>query len=418
MVQRVLSCPSCGAQIDVPDNYFRATINCFHCGTPVKRISGTLFETEQAPAQPGRQYSAPPPSQQYPAPPQHYNMQGYPGYPPSQYTEMLPPRKSRTGLIVALVVLVVLVGAVIGIGVWASSLGGVDASGPWHHHVSEEGGFEADFPGEPKLSTKSISTPLGSRPMKRAQFMPLNSNFEVSYFDIDSPGEQVEYDYGRGADAIAKEVGGRVTGNQPHKVDRYTGRVFNISIDNGRKTTALLLRRGDRVFVVICENHRISDQSAADRFINSFKLLKAEGAADPYRCYSTVGNHWAHESISRVPGGEDFKSVMRYEVLSVDANEANVRITTFMNGDVSGLKSEFKVNFNETPNPQTQGFEKVREKLTTSLGTFDCDRTTVPTNDFVTDTWIDRATGLIVRVRSTRDGEVTSTMELTEYSVK
>jgi hypothetical protein len=145
MAQRVVTCPNCSASVEVPDNYFRATLACLSCGSPV-RVPGQQQTApwEHKPAarpepQPRPPQQPQPPQQQYrpqaaaqpfqPQPAQYAGAQrapqpqpqpagqpypgGAPAYPAqyaAQYGAYTPPRRSRAWMLALIIPAVIVVG--------------------------------------------------------------------------------------------------------------------------------------------------------------------------------------------------------------------------------------------------------------------------------------------------------------------
>lgn len=352
-------------------------------------------------------------------------MQGYPGaqYAPPQYAAGPVVRKSRTGMIVGIclggVVLAVIVGAV----VWGIMSPAMELDGPWYHQVSEEGGYEADFPRKPHEFSEPIPTPIGSRTLKRAQYMTSNFNFEVSYFDMGDRTGEMTYDYNSAARAMAEEIDAVLApGSETRRVGSYEGRIFTMQHKGNRKTKALLLRRGDRVYVVLCENYRAGQQASVDRFIDSFQLINNGLEVDSMRPYRTVGNYWTQRVVSNAFGdSSEFVTIMRYEVVSNDGRDVTLRTTTQVGGDsAEPFSSETVMHLADLASPITPSADnqQQRETITTSAGEFDCVKTTINNGGSVSHSWTDRKTGLLVRLESLNDGKPQTSIEMTECSVK
>lgn len=179
--------------------------------------------------------------------------------------------KSRTALLVVGGIIVLVIAA----SFWGIMGDGVDADGPWHHHVAGAGEYEADFPERPEASGESMPTPLGPRELKRARCVLSGVAFEVAYFDFGEDPSSVEFDYDLAAKAMAEDTGAVLAPeNTSHSVAGYEGRIFSLRRRAGRETRCLILRRNARVYVVSCEEFTPAQKAAADRFISSFKLVE------------------------------------------------------------------------------------------------------------------------------------------------
>ncbi len=284
MAQRQFPCPKCGATILVPDDYFKATIACAYCTTVVDRRTGALPGASPTAAAPTAVAPAAAPTQ-YPGSGQapHTENPGgggaWPQYaPPPIYT--VPPavqKKSHTKLIVG-VVAGTLVLAVAGVLLLAAIpllvSSGPTATGEWFHHASPDGGFRIDFPRQPQLSTGPVHSKLGSRTIHRARCIAFQMHFEASYFDLGKgPTWNYEFDYLAAAQAMASEGNGRVISQVPQQVSGRPGSAAIVSNGDGKQSTAVLVRNGNRVFIAICEGHQDEDREIVQRFLESFELV-------------------------------------------------------------------------------------------------------------------------------------------------
>lgn len=283
MGQRILNCPSCNARVEVPDNYFRANIACFQCGTQLDRRTGELASSGHA-ASPGMpahqaqpQYA---PQQQAPqqyAQPAQYGA-GYPQYgQPQQYAAY---QQTKSGKPVWMILLFILIPVgVVGILALAAipliTSGGVTATGTWHKHSDPAGAYEIEFPKRPKEGSERITTGVGLRTYKNATCMAGLMYFEAAWYDM-GPGSTDEYvfDYREAAQGMLEGTNGRIKSQKPYMVGKYKGSLVVMEEPGAILTTALMVRRTNRVHIIVVENHDSSDQAIVDRFIKSFKLTE------------------------------------------------------------------------------------------------------------------------------------------------
>ena len=311
MAQRILNCPSCNARVEVPVNYFRANIACFQCGTQIDRRTGALASTGQAapPIQPqygGNPQFAPNPQaaqpQQYaqsprPAQPQQYAQnlrpaqpqqyapnpqaagpQPYPQYYPPQYAGQMPAKKRFPVWAILLLIL----GPGLFVGIMAVAMipvltsGGVSETGEWHTHSSAVGGYEVQFPVRPTEKTEKTSTPLGYLPLHSAYCQPGRFHFEAAWYNMGpGPEEGYYFDYEEGARGVAEAKNGRVTSQERYIVQGHPGSIAVITQPGNLRSTCMMVRKGNRVYVLIVENHQTKHQAIVNRFVQSFKFLDA-----------------------------------------------------------------------------------------------------------------------------------------------
>ncbi|MCB9932531.1 MAG: hypothetical protein H6841_03825 [Planctomycetes bacterium] len=419
MAQRILTCPNCNQQVHVPDNYFRAAIQCMRCGAQLDRFTGQV-----AGAAPGRQAAGPRPAAYPPsAPPVAYPQAAQPvAYPFQGQTPQHPvysrPAKAKRWWLIPLVVIGSLVGVLVIVAVVAGPMllrGNISAEGDWHLYKSEEGNFSIEFPSEPKNRVQKLPTDLGTRKMYSAYLQPGVMFFEAGYFDLgDGPEGYYEFDYNAAA-ASMKQDGGRVTSQKQYMVGRYRGSLAVIE-DSGRYSTAMMVRVHNRVFIAVVENHSSGDQDIVDRFVKSFKLTANDGdlGIDYWYAYRTKGNSWTHRHTTDGQGSE-YINEMTYEVLQVQPDRALVRTTM---SQLPNAPTETWIEFREGSEPPMGNVSHSRETISVEAGEFDCTKTVFDDGNIHSTTWTSRKTGLLVRVESKHAGMPKSITELIRTNVK
>jgi hypothetical protein len=288
-----LTCPTCGANVRVATGDLRPSIPCRNCGTQVSQAVAPPQPAAARPASPpGNPPQAqsvplpvgpagfPPQAQPMPQPPypgvgQHPNAQpgAYPfSYGPAGY----PPPKKSAPRIILLVVLAVGVFAILvvaAIPLIVSKGSGVSATGSWHQHNSLAGGFRAEFPSAPREAARPMATPLGQRTMHRALLVKGMVHFEASYFDLGhGPTHEYYYDYDAAAMAIADMVKGKTVSQTPSYISGLEGTRVLIRLPSGNQSMCGIVRSGNRVHLIACENYPPSEAAMAARFVNSLSL--------------------------------------------------------------------------------------------------------------------------------------------------
>jgi hypothetical protein len=273
MAQRTLTCPNCSARVEVPIDYFGATIQCPQCSAELDRRSGEL-----AGAAPPPQYGhIPPPQYGHPQPPQHGGVP-YPGhYAPQAAFRPYQKAKTRWWLIPLIAIPCLMVVGIFGLAaIPLITSGGVSATGEWHTHIDTAGGYRIEYPAAPATKTQQIPTELGPRTMYSSYIQRGNMYFECGYYDFGGGAfEQYEVDYDKGARGMAESVGGRIVSQRPYMVGHLQGSISEIEA-RGRYVTGLMVRHGNRLYIVVVENHTRAQQDVVDRFMASFMLLLLE----------------------------------------------------------------------------------------------------------------------------------------------
>jgi hypothetical protein len=364
----------------------------------------------QMPAQPALQ-AVPQPHAPYPGGQQYPGWQSYPAPAYPMQVPYPPAPRSRTGLIIGLVLggllLAGIIALAVAVGVASSQL---DPAGPWHTYRNEAAGFEVEFPVAPTVDSETVDTDLGRRTVNSAHCMVYFTRFDVAWFDLGSgsPSEYI-YDYDEAAGEVAQDFDGRVVSRERRQFGAHSGLLVKVADSQELYASVLMLRIGNRVYLVAVENYELDEQPVADRFIDGFKLLNA-GSQDPWRAYRTVGNSWTHRTEIKTL---DLKlvSYVRYDVLSVSDDSAKVRITNFDDDMKQTNQNDMDMKFhvNQGPSGSVPDLKTVREEIHVAAGPFDTDVTSFEGGS----TWVCRKTGLMVKTETEQ-----VLIELTEYKVK
>lgn len=314
MAQRVLKCPSCGAGVEVPDNYFRANIACFQCGAQLDRRTGGIAgsghaappgqvarpasQQQNRQAAPGQRAAQPQQHArqgapgQYSAQPQQYASQpgpaqyssspygtSYPQYgPPPQYGGY---QQAKTGKPTWMIVLLILVPVVV-VGILALAAiplitsGGISASAvnSWPEYRSAHGRYTIRMPIAPKESSKTEMTPLGPRVIYAADAHYKLRNFGVGYFDLgEGPVDDYTFDYRQAASGMASVYGGTIVEQGPAMVSGQSGHMARIQQKSKRFYTRVhILRYGNRIYFVLAEAYTDDQEEAVKAFMNTFRI--------------------------------------------------------------------------------------------------------------------------------------------------
>ncbi|MBZ0136005.1 MAG: hypothetical protein K8I27_06490 [Planctomycetes bacterium] len=413
MAQRIHQCPACSAAVAVPDGYFRATIACPQCRAELIRHSGELAEPGYA--VPAGQAQARP---QQAVPPQY--AAGYPQYgPPPQYAGYAnPPVKGRRWwLIPVILVPVVAVLGILGLALIPLFVGGsVAGTGDWYTHRDEKAQYMVEFPREPRIGSESVDTEMGSRQFQTASVLAGGIAFEVGWMDM-GPGRESDYffDYKAAAAAFVAEKDAWVSSQTQYMVGRYVGSIA-ICTDKAKVySTIVMVRRGNRVYTVLAENHKADQQEVVDRFIQSFTLLEESAAAgDGLTMYDKVGNYWMTRTTVYSGGPDNVQHVMRTEVKAISGFEITLMTHSQMGGDT--IESEHQIDLREWRPAYADVKSSRTVTLTVEAGTFEC--RLYESTASGTKTWICAKTGLTVKVESGGGPNSGSVIELIRTNVK
>ncbi|MCA8935895.1 MAG: hypothetical protein KDB68_06790 [Planctomycetes bacterium] len=337
---------------------------------------------------------------------------------PEQYRAGNTPKKSNSSKVIGFGIAAVVVAVIVGAAIWGATGGGIDANGVWHHHIARAGEYEADFPEQPEPSVVSIFTPLGAKDLKSVRCIVSGVSFEVAYFDIGGDQSSVDYDYDVAADAMAQEVGAVLKpGIRTHTLDDYEGRIYSMTSQAGRESMFLLLRRRGRIYLVLCEEFTDGQRDAAERFIESFRLIGQAEKESFRKFYTTVGNGWViRESVSR-GGSLVLKQETQFEVVGATASEVEVRTTTTERGASKVQGRPFRILL-ELLRQELPPRREPIETMTTAAGVFECARKSVGDQSSGTTTWTDLTTGLVVREETLAEGKIKAVSELVALTRK
>jgi len=402
MTQRSFACPNCGAQVVVPLDYFHARIYCHQCHAVLDRRTGEL-----AGAAPPQYTQPQPPQYGVPYPVQYGPSQGYAPYPQ--------PKKRRWWLIPLIAVPIMMVVGILGLAaIPLITSGGFSSTGEWHTYTDTAGGYQIDFPRIPSTKTQQIPTALGQRTLYSSYIQRGIFHIECSYYDLGSgPYEDYEVDYAAGANGMAESKNGRVVSIDPHMVGHLSGSLALIKA-HGRYSTGLMVRHGNRLHIVVVENHTERQQDIVDRFLSSFKLIDEHGIelADPMKAWRTVGNNWTIRTTVDVDGAEPVVSTTLTEIIDISGNEVTHSLTVTGMGSINTMEGILYLE--QTSQDDRNQYDEVsRETITTEAGTFDCDKKVY---EYSTE-WVCRETGLLVLMEPRGSGSTTR-VELIEVNVR
>ncbi|HSE30900.1 MAG TPA: energy transducer TonB [Pyrinomonadaceae bacterium] len=174
-------------------------------------------------------------------------------------------------------------------GVWRSADANPDS---WKRFVSMEGRFTAVFPGSPKVSEETISSPPLRAVIHKTQFTSL-AEYGVIYSDypkeiVDRTSADVILD--QGAQGAVAEVNSQLLSISPITVNGYPGRFLKERMPNGTIMQAKLVLVGQRLFQVAITTPREDGvrpetvgfyNSIAQKFLDSFEIINSNLSAAP-----------------------------------------------------------------------------------------------------------------------------------------
>ncbi len=191
----------------------------------------------------------------------------------------------------------------------------------WREFTSAEGGFTVSMPAEPKVSTQRLPPPHESVTM-RTHIAETEAEYGVAYADYP---EQIE-----GTDKVGpffaavrdegvKGVGGRLLEDREESFDGHPGRVYRFEYAGGYQIRCRLFVVVRRLYMVTAstygtkardEQARRTSETAADKFMASFKLHRIEDGArqrlpagDPNRQAALSSNGEVDRLLRSLPEG-------------------------------------------------------------------------------------------------------------------
>ena len=401
MAQRTFPCTSCGAPIEVPDDYFKSQIGCPACGMPHHRLTGNAVNAASplAPAtQPAPAAARPPfpratgvpypntaqPLPQarpggvpYPQPTgQPFPRQGAP-YPapfpgqayPGQFGSYAPlPQKSNKGLIIGIsiaggVVLLILILAAIPLIAGSASN---ESSEDWYEYTSASGGYSVKFPKKPLEDSSVQQTALGPRTMYRALCTSGGVQYQVIYFDL-GQGDPSEYEWdpNGGFSGAADAMKGRVVSTSTTTLAGQSAPMGIIENDNGYRGELATLRVGNRVYIVGCERGTRLGDIKLKVFTDTFKLGSGQVASasleDQWRALYKPGASWTYRTTTNMNGVGPQTSCHRIEVKSVDSKVAKVKFV-MLDKDMKPMSGMGDV-LNDVPMPKAAAGSRPPKEL-------------------------------------------------------
>ncbi|PWT93883.1 MAG: hypothetical protein C5B55_03670 [Blastocatellia bacterium] len=156
--------------------------------------------------------------------------------------------------------------------------------GNWKKYSSNEGRFSVDFPGTPKLSTEEAGTPSGKFTVNKCNVTTL-AEYGVIYTDFPTKidgSEAANAVLDNGAKAAVSRVKSKLLSITEINVGGYPGRLLKEEMRDGSIMYAKMILAGQRLYQVavtmpsaekISENQTATYQDAADKFLNSFRLI-------------------------------------------------------------------------------------------------------------------------------------------------
>jgi hypothetical protein len=273
MAQRVIDCGGCGAQIEVPDDYFKKHIRCYQCHAVLNRHTGEVSDpTANATQQP-----APPPAQQpYPAESQY--QQPYPQQAPYPYPQPQPKR----GMPAWAIVLVVIFGGVLLMGVLVGVLavavipriadanlaleGRIGDYGSWVSHTPLESNYTARFPKTPQRESNPASDSNFATVSTYSQYV--NYRYEVVEVDFRTRNWRLQpLSHQETVSHLARQFNGTIS-EQGAEINSSSKSIIDMGSEG--QATVVIRDVSDRRFVLIEFRNR-GQQSHFDYFHDNFQ---------------------------------------------------------------------------------------------------------------------------------------------------
>lgn len=445
MAQRSFPCTSCGANIEVPDDYFKAQIACPACHARHHRLTGKAAALMgQAHAARAPQAQAPvayPPQGPMPgAMPPGYPPQGpmphrgplprpgavpYPGAYPQMFAPMGPPPKSSNkGLWIGLgiaggVLMLMFVAVIVAIPLIAGASVDLDDSSGWYEHTSEAGRYSVKFPGKPMEESKTLSNGVRST---EAVAIKGGHAYIVTYFDLPTVhGVESTWSAAKGFASVADVKKASVSSLQPVT---FCGRDCTKAIlenAQGYRAELISMRVRDRVYVLGCERLRGSAEINTRPFLDTFRLLTDPKVEQTLALYKKVGRSWTHRLKTRMSGVDTFGTQTKVEVVSVGDDSCEIR-TTLLDRDGKPLagappltsKMEFRMLEGGATGSNARMALTKQETIRVEAGEFECLHYTATDVRDGTQQWVSKKyPGLIVKAVTRNQEEFT--MELVEF---
>ena len=155
----------------------------------------------------------------------------------------------------------------------------------WHKFSSPDGSFEIYFPGQPFEQQYSMDSPSGKLDVRSYRFIGSASYF-ISYTDYPSAidGTDAKSILDRARDGGVRAVNGHLIRESPDSLKGHPGRPIVVDSPNGGPKGSIITNRvylvGHRLFsmqVAISKDRNESLDAAAQKFLDSFKLVEASG---------------------------------------------------------------------------------------------------------------------------------------------
>lgn len=155
-----------------------------------------------------------------------------------------------------------------------------DASQPrtWKEFTSAEGKFSALMPDEPTTSYIVTRTPKGAVQTYTVSATDEGNSYSVSWTEYKQ--ESVEHKatdktFDRLRDALVGGKSGKVLSDAPISLEGHLARAVTFTTDDGHVVMARLYFIKNRFYQVMAERKEgTTDPEAAERFLNSFRVVK------------------------------------------------------------------------------------------------------------------------------------------------
>jgi len=155
----------------------------------------------------------------------------------------------------------------------------------WYKFSSPDGSFEIYFPGQPFEQQYSMDSPAGKLDVRSYKFIGSASYF-ISYTDYPSAidGTDAKSNLDRARDGGVRAVDGHLIRESPDSLKGHLGRVIVVDSPNGGPKGSIITDKvylvGRRLYsmqVAIPKDRNQSLDAAAQKFLDSFKLVDASG---------------------------------------------------------------------------------------------------------------------------------------------
>jgi hypothetical protein len=227
MAQKTYPCPACSAAVNVPDGYQAKVVLCQVCGASINPRDG------------------------------------------SAVIRNVTPVRAKSRLPIWITLAVVIGGGALTAAYLLRSSGLLTTAAEWVTYADSAGGYGVQFPKAPGDSNAEIVLPDGRSPLNMVAVVVDGVEFQAGWFDH---AATEEFGLVQAGAVLAKDFG-KIDRQSSILVQRVPGLRIQYSADDTHKTSMLVVRNGNRHYMVAIKEYSPDLQPVADRFLSSFKLV-------------------------------------------------------------------------------------------------------------------------------------------------